>query len=276
MAICNPKVSIHTFSILGSLSLSSAVKETGVGSARIISVVCQQCDKENTIVTSGQHQYGKRGPKPYDINTRIAHGAIDNGIGYTHVNGFLSTLNIPTINKTAYKNREREVGKAIEEVATNSCQMVLEDEIYQAENNGKIRGDDGLMPLSVSYDMQWLKWGRANNSLTGHGAIMGTHTKKVLDFASANKFCRICEASKSKGKEPGCHDCRINHTGSSKSMEAAVGVRLFQQTPNHGVKYTVFIGDDDSATIAKIRAEVEYNVEKWSDAVMQQEQLSVT
>lgn len=59
-------------------------------------------------------------------------------------------------------------------------------------------------------------------------------------------------------------------------MEAAVGVRLFQQTPNHGVKYTVFIGDDDSATIAKIRAEVEYNVEKWSDAVMQQEQLSVT
>ena len=81
---------------------------------------------------------------------------------------------------------------------------------------------------------------------------MGTHTKKVLDFASANKFCRICEASKSKGKEPGCHDCRISHTGSSKSMEAAVGVRLFQKAPNHGVKYTVFIGDDDSATIAKI------------------------
>ena len=127
-------------------------------------------------------------------------GAIDNGIGYTHVNGFLSTLNIPTINKTAYKNREREVGKAIEEVAINSCQMVLEDEIYQAENNGKIRGDDGLMPLSVSYDIQWLKRGRANNSLTGHGAIMGTNTKKVLDF------CRICEASKTKGKEPSCHD----------------------------------------------------------------------
>jgi len=83
------------------------MKEIKVGSASIISVVCQQCDKENTIVTSGQHQYGKRGPKTYDINTRIALGAIDNGIGYTHVNGFLSTLNIPTINKTAYKNRAR-------------------------------------------------------------------------------------------------------------------------------------------------------------------------
>ena len=49
-------------------------------------------------------------------------------------------------------------------------------------------------------------------------------------------------------------------------MEAAVGVRLLQQVPNHGVKYNMFIGDDDSATIAKIREEVEYNVEKWSDA----------
>ena len=95
---------------------------------------------------------------------------------------------------------------------------------------------------------------------------MGTHTKKVLDFTSTNKFCRICEASKSKGKEPGCLDCHINHTGSSKSMEAAVGVRLFQQAPNHGVKYNMFIGDDDSATIAQIREEVEYNVEKWSEA----------
>ena len=127
------------------------MKETKVGSASIISVVCQQCDKENTIVTSGQHRYGKRGPKPYDINTRIALGAINNGVGYTHVNNFLSTLNVPSINKTAYKNREREVGKAIEEVATHSCKMVLEDENFQVENNGQIRDFDGLMPLSVSY-----------------------------------------------------------------------------------------------------------------------------
>ena len=48
-------------------------------------------------------------------------------------------------------------------------------------------------------------------------------------------------------------------------MEAAVGVRLFQKAPNHGVKYTVFIGDDYSAT-TKVREEVKYNVEKWSDA----------
>ena len=48
-------------------------------------------------------------------------------------------------------------------------------------------------------------------------------------------------------------------------MEAQVGVKLFSETPNYGVKYSVFIGDDDSSTIAKIREEVDYNVEKWSD-----------
>lgn len=50
-----------------------------MASASIISVVYQHCDKESTIVTSRQHQYGKRGPKLYDINARIALGAIDNG-----------------------------------------------------------------------------------------------------------------------------------------------------------------------------------------------------
>lgn len=77
-----------------------------MGRASIISVVCQQCDKENTIVSSGQHQYGKSRAKPFDINTTIALGAIDIGIGYSHVNGFLLTLNVRTINKTAYKNQE--------------------------------------------------------------------------------------------------------------------------------------------------------------------------
>ena len=51
-----------------------------------------------------------------------------------------------------------------------------------------------------------------------------------------------------------------------KSMEPEIGVRLFNNDPNHGVKYSVFIGDDDSFTIAKVREEVAYSVEKWSDS----------
>ena len=42
-------------------------------------------------------------------------------------------------------------------------------------------------------------------------------------------------------------------------------VKLFNQASTHEVKYSVFVGDDDSAMIAKIR-EVQCYVEKWSDA----------
>ena len=81
--------------------------------------------------------------------------------------------------------------------------------------------------------MQWLKRERANDSLTEHRAIMGSKTKKkVLDYSCANKLCRICESAQSNGKEPAHHDCCQNQKGSSE-----VGVRLFRDSPNHGVKY---------------------------------------
>lgn len=83
------------------------------------------------------------------------------------------------MNRSAYKRREREIGLAIEDVASNSCQMALEEEIQIEEGNGRTPDDDGLMPLSVSYDMQWLKRGRANDSLSGHGAVMGSKTKNL-------------------------------------------------------------------------------------------------
>ena len=153
-----------------------------MGSASVISVVCQTCNQYNKIKTSRQHHFGKRGPHPYDVNSRIALGAIDNGIGYSHVNSFLTTLNIPTMNKRAYKRREREIGVAIEDVAANSCAMVLENEIEIEKASGTVLDKDGLLPISVSYDMQWLKRGRANDSLAGHGAVMGSKTKKVIDF----------------------------------------------------------------------------------------------
>jgi len=145
-------------------------------------VVCHKCGKSNQICTSRQHRSGKRGPGAYNINTRIALGAIESGIGYTHVNNFLTSLNVPTINQSAYKRREREIGLAIEEVANNSCQMVLENEIQIEKANGGTPDPDGLMPISVSYDMQWLKRGRANDSLTGMGQSWGQKQRKLLTF----------------------------------------------------------------------------------------------
>ena len=62
-----------------------------------------KCGRKNEICTSRQHHSGKRGPGTYDINTRVPLGAINSGIGYTHINSLFTELNIPTINRSAYK-----------------------------------------------------------------------------------------------------------------------------------------------------------------------------
>ena len=64
---------------------------------------------------------------------------------------------------------------------------------------------------------------------------------------------------------PKKHDCRKNFEGSAKAMEASVAVELFSRAPENEAKYSILIGDDDSSTTAKLKDEISYSVEKWSD-----------
>ena len=53
------------------------------------------------------------------------------GIGATQLNNLLSELNLPTIHHKTLKNRDREIGPAIETVANNSMNSALAEEIQQ-------------------------------------------------------------------------------------------------------------------------------------------------
>ena len=89
-------------------------------------------------------------------------------------------------------------------------------------------------------------------SVLAHGIGIGSKSSKVLAYATRNKRCVLCE----KGHPPEDHDCQKNHTGSSKSMEAAIAVEIFTKNPmlkEEGVEISTIIGDDDSSTIAQIR-----------------------
>jgi hypothetical protein len=50
-------------------------------------------------------------------------------------------------------------------------------------------------------------------------------------------------------------------------MEPDSAVDMFNNAPNDNVKFTSYIGDDDSTTEAHIRQNVSYSVEKLSDVV---------
>ena len=115
--------------------------------------------------------------------------------------------------------------------------------------------------------MGWQRRGKGHNSRTGHAAVMGLSTGKVLDYTTRVKTCRFCDYAKNNNKVAKVHDCRKNHTASSKAMEPDSAVQMFNDAPKQKAKYSVYTGDDDSTTEAHIRQKVTYGVEKFSDVV---------
>ena len=64
---------------------------------------------------------GQRGPPTQDVNSRAVLGCLPTGIGKTHLNNLLCTLNIPPMNPVTFKSRENEIGHAVEQVTKRTC-----------------------------------------------------------------------------------------------------------------------------------------------------------
>ena len=88
--------------------------------------------------------------------------------------------------------------------------------------------------------MGWQKRGKGHNSRTGQGAIIGLSSGRVLDYTTRTKSCRFCDSAKAMGKKPKADDCRKNHEASSKAMEPAAAVELFNRAPDQSVKFSVY------------------------------------
>ena len=78
-------------------------------------------------------------------------------------------------------------------------------------------------------------------------------------------YAECVKKAVANNREPTVHDCRRNHEGSSKSMEANVAVQLFGDAVEGGVRYSTYVGDDDSTTENRLQSLVAYDIEKWSD-----------
>ncbi len=93
------------------------------------------------------------------------------GMGPTHVNEFLSCLNIPPVSHSMLDNRKDEAGRAIETVAKESCKEKANLEREMEAQRKNISQEElasvDYLDIAVTYDMMWMKRGRAHNSLTG-------------------------------------------------------------------------------------------------------------
>lgn len=255
----------HLF--LENLSLCNITSEKSFGLASEFMVKCKFCNQTNAVRTSAQHRGGKRGPLAYDINSRAVLGSLHTGIGETHLNNLLSTMNIPTMNRVTFKNREREIGNALEKTAKKSCKDSLLDERNSLVEQGETEDSEGCINMKCSFDMGWQKRGKGHNSSTGQGAVMSLSSGKIMDYTTRTKTCRFCTYAKKHDKIAKKHDCRKNHFSSSKAMEPEAAVHLFNDSLKYKAKFSVYTGDEDSTTAAHLREKVPYSVEKWTDTV---------
>lgn len=85
------------------------------------------------------------------------------GIGPTHVNELLSSINVLSVGESTLKACEREVGPQIEKLAKKSRLESLETE----RNLWKEESGKENVEIGASYDMGWQKRGKAHNSMTG-------------------------------------------------------------------------------------------------------------
>ena len=126
--------------------------------------------------------------------------------------------------------------------------------------------------ITASYDAGWQCRGssRSYNSKSGHGALIGENTGKVLNFTTRICNCKKCEVSGPSSE----HDCRRNWDGSAKAMEADMAVEMLNQTKGDTYQVTKLVGDEDACTMAKVRELVSHPVDKVSD--MNHSQKTVT
>ncbi|XP_062596748.1 uncharacterized protein LOC134258226 [Saccostrea cucullata] len=174
------------------------------------------------------------------------------------VNSFLSALNIPTVSNVVLSQREKEMGPALERVATASMKESLSEEVRLSKAGEKTSG------LTASVDGAWQKRGsgRSYDSLSGHCSMIGAQTGKVIGCSVRSKYCKTCDEAARKGKTPKKHDCRMNWTGSAKGMEQDMVVELMGTCKENGASIETIIADDDTTTIARIKQNVNPDIKK--------------
>lgn len=237
----------------GPLNLKDVNQEVEFhGACPIIKLTCKKCSEINIIRPNNTHRIGTRGPPAHDTNTRAALGALDAGIGHTHYASLLSTMGIPALSHTAFKKREREAGNAVESIAKRTCPRYTEEEKELTGKDNQVNVENETVDVTVSYDMSWRKRGKAFDSSSGMGSVIGAKTRKVIAYGTRNQQCRTCKQAECLQRSPKIHDCKVNHEGSSKSMEASLAVELFNEAPQRGMRYSTYVGDEDSTTESRL------------------------
>ena len=209
-----------------------------------------QCDNTECDCTHRFHTSQKQGPS-YVVNTRAVLAFREIGRGHSAMVTFAKLMNMPPppTSSNLMKIQNNKLLPAVKQLANDSM-------VTNAMNVKEVCAND-MGECGISLDGSWQK--RGHTSHNGVVTAISLDTKKCLDVEVMSDKCKACQKWQNRvndAKHPewkASHQCKINHTGSANSMEAAGALRIFERSlVSWGLKYKNMLGDGDSSTYNNI------------------------
>jgi len=249
-------------------------KSIGIATTQILS--CSGCklncasDIERTTLPRGKHPR----TSDFSVNCQYVAACVASGDGGSEAARILGLLDLPnyaTMEKFTFPKVEFMISGNLQDVSKDALADNLREEVRLSmlEDNDANYGDwaqameqgnelDSSMYAKIKggADMAWQKRssGRRYDSLSGHEFVIGSKTRKPIMMCIKSKFCRICSLAKARDVVPRNHQCVINHTDSSGSMETDALVDMVHELDT---KWKVHLSptctDDDSTMRARLR-----------------------
>lgn len=225
-------------------------KEIRIGFHSKIVFNCKDCNKTFRVYTNDD----EKTTDTIDINSAAVLGANMVGIGYSQLEQLSSILDVPPMCNDKYKKLNDELGQFWEETAVKEMKEAAEEEAKAAIARGDVDAD-GVPFITVVTDGCWSKRSFNKNftALSGVGAIVGSHTEKVLWIGVRNRYCVRCVRAKNSGTTPRPHTCTRNYTGPSSEMEWDIILEGFKSSVElYNLRFLKVISDGDSSTYSKL------------------------
>ena len=220
------------------------------GMSSLFEVVCNDC---KTVVMSRHTSPSVVNGKAYDINDRFVYSCKSNRVGYEQACSFISDLNLPLpITSASYFAMLGKLATACS-TALEACFRIIRN-IVKAEylKLDRRSTDVDTVDIAVSYDGAWQK--RGHTSRNGVFVAIDVLTGYVVDFEVMSNYCQVCE--KGPKKDDSDYDefwkkrqdaCEKIHDCSSGAMEREAAKIIWQRSTTGPLRYTVSLGDGDSA-----------------------------
>ena len=254
------------------------INETTVGIATQVGLICKnrncKLHQKSFVRKTIDKKIRNNSNAAFAINCQFVLALMQIGGGASEAGLMLSYLNLPhssTFQNCTYYKVQEAIRPAIIELSEKSMVKVRQDEVLATVGEDKSnlwkqkKIEPSHVPLTISYDMGWNKRssGTKYDSISGHGFVLGSRTKKILQFKVLSKSCSKCSIAAAKNKVVKPHACPKNHDGSSKSMETEAIFRMVKEAYDDlGYSIATIILDDDSTTKANLR-------HSWKEKVKQ-------